>query len=553
MTIDNGIAFIPLFLTAFFSIALIIVLFVTRRNQNRCALIITVCAAAVLCIASIYTALHPNLTLYASASSIFALLYLIKQMIPVKQQQTTKESPAAPENIPDIPVLQEEEPVVDVTQTEAVQKLIDAGKGFMIRAADSFSEESGLNTLLDHLNTVIIHETKADGGVILLLDDFEDVLAVKTLSGDFPPPYKLPDDLPHKIVRVETNFRFSQFPLTETIFGAVARSGKAELITDPVSDARIYQNETEDFLKCGTYIFSPLKIRDSVIGVAAIARRFTSVPFNEQDFRNMTILSDFASTAIKVVYSYQEIVEHSELTKEADIACRLQNTLHPKLLPSIPMLSMGCYYKTSAGVCGDYYDIIPARQDRISFVVGDIAGKGMNSLMVMVMLRSILRLTVNTTQSAGTILGWANRGITGETNIDHFASVSLINYDSTTNKIQIATAGTTPVLLYSTATDSMAQISKNHEPVGVEKTTVYLDQEFAVQSGDIIVTYTDGVVETPNSAGIQYSQNRLINLIKKNKQLSGTEIANLVKNDISKFSGSGYQHDDQTLLIIKIQ
>ena len=99
MTIDNGIAFIPLFLTAFFSIALIIVLFVTRRNQNKCALIITLCAAAVLCIASIYTALHPNLTLYASASAIFALLYLIKQMIPVKQQQTTKESPATPENI----------------------------------------------------------------------------------------------------------------------------------------------------------------------------------------------------------------------------------------------------------------------------------------------------------------------------------------------------------------------------------------------------------------------------------------------------------------------
>ena len=177
----------------------------------------------------------------------------------------------------------------------------------------------------------------------------------------------------------------------------------------------------------------------------------------------------------------------------------------------------------------------------------------MTSLMVMVMLRAMLRLTVNTTQSAATILSWANRGVASETTIDHFASVALINYDGEQKKIQIATAGATPILLYHAATGEMEKISQMSDPVGVEKKTEYQDKDFAVETDDIIITYTDGVIEAPNSRGLQYSKERLLEVIVNNKHLSGKEIAEHVKTDILKFTGVDNQHDDQTLLIIKVQ
>lgn len=556
---NDGLAYaalFPLLLTSVLSLVTALLLFINRKNWPTNLFILKLSVPLLLCIGSVLTVLVPNLLILAVTAVLIAtveILIIIIQIKAAKQAKIAEQEKLAAEKAAEEEALAAAALAAETEENNPLRKMIEAGRDFMIHAADAFSDDSGLNTLLDKINTTIIRETNADGGVILLLDDFDDVLAVKNLSGDFPPPYKLPEDLPHKIVRVETNFRFAQFPLNETIFGAIARSGKPELITEPLSDNRIYQNEDEDFLKCGSYIFMPLKIRDTVIGVSAISRKATSTKFTNEDFTNATILADFASTAIKLVYSYQEVVEHAELTKEAGIACKLQNSLHPKLLPAIPSLSLGCYYKTAEGVCGDYYDIVPARKDRISFILGDIAGKGMNSLMIMVMLRAMLRLTVNTTQSAGTILGWANRGITGETQIDHFASVALINYDSETKNVQIASAGTTPVLLYSAEKDSITQVSETNEPVGVEKTTVYSDKEFTVQSGDIIVAYTDGVVETPNERGIQYSQERLMELVKNNKKLSGKEIADVVKSDIVKFSGSGYQHDDQTLLIIKVQ
>lgn len=431
--------------------------------------------------------------------------------------------------------------------------LLKTSHEFVVQSAEAFSEEAGLARLLDHINNGIIKETNSDGGAILLVDDFEDEIAVKSYTGDFPPPYKLPDDVPHKVVRVETNFRFAQFSLDENIFGHVVKSGVPELITNPCEDERIYQNEPEEFLKLGSYIIVPMKLKDTVIGVVALSRSNGKQPFTEMDFQTAQILTDFACGAIKSVYSFQEVVDHADLTREAEIAGKLQVTLHPKLLPTIPGLSLGSFYNTSEGVCGDYYDVLPSRVDRISFALADVAGKGMTSLIIMVMIRAILRLIVNTKQSASTILSWINRGIALENNIDHFASLSLINYDSTTKKIQFSTAGTTPILYYNNETDEIKQVSKVTEPIGVEKNTEYTDTEIDVNSGDILVMYSDGVAESVNQFGKQYTKERLFQIITENKKLSGKEIASLVKTDIKQFCGSVRQHDDQTVLVIKIQ
>ena len=546
---NDSFAYLPLLVATGAAFITIIILAANRERYHPVVITLHILCAILVGIVAVYTVINPLIFPIAVALACATILMLAAA---VTNRVTRPREPKEKK------VVQTEE-VVEATATETPQvvagsvSLLEAGKNFTLIASEALAKNADLGPLLDSINASLIFETQAHGGAILLVDGFEDVLAVKSLAGDFPPPYRLPDDLPHKVIRVETNFRFSQFPLTETIFGAVACSGRGELITEPLSDIRIIQNGPEDFLKCGSYIFIPLKIKETVIGVIALARRYGEVAFTEREYDIAAILADYASAAIKIVYSYQEVMEHAELTKEGDIACKLQATLPPKLLPTIPGLSLGSFQRIADGICGDYYDIIPARKDRISFVLADVAGKGMTSLMVMVMLRAMLRLTVNTTQSAATILSWANRGIASETTIDHFASVALINYDGEQKKIQIATAGATPILLYHAATGEMEKISQMSDPVGVEKKTEYQDKDFSVQTDDIIITYTDGVIEAPNSRGLQYSKERLLEVIVNNKHLSGKEIAEHVKTDILKFTGVDAQHDDQTLLIIKVQ
>ena len=545
----NTFSYIPVVLCFAAILALAVVIF--RNKTDSDFFLLKILFLVVLITGLICSLILKNSSILAVFLFI-ALILLIPAENTKKKSQTDDIVKATSES--DLSVSEQEEK----TETDPLAEIVDAelletSRDFMISLSSCFTEKEGLLQLLDKVNESIIKETAADGGVILLIDEFEDLISVKNLKGTFPPPYKLDPNLPHKIARVETNFRFAQFPLNETIFGITASSGKAELITDPASDPRIFQNEPEDFLKCGSYIFIPMLVKDVVIGVLSLARKPENPVFSEQDFTKAKLLTDFASAAIQNIFSYQEIIEHRELIQESTIACKLQKNMQPKNTHSIPGANFGFFFNGVEGVCGDYFDIIPCRKDRISFVLGDIAGKGMNSLLVMVMLRAILQLIVNTTKNAGTILTWANRGITGKINIDHFASMTLVNYNPPEKKLEIASAGNSPVLLYHSDTAQIEDVTVFADPIGVDKLTEYTYKEFVVNSGDIVILYTDGLLESVNAESKQYGVENIRKLITENASLKAQDIAAKIKKNLKEFCGSVNQHDDQTLILIKIE
>ena len=552
MFTSDAISYVPLFCTAFVAIAIAVLLTVIKIRKTAKVSFIAYFALAVVIFACVYTATHPGIMLFSLLILLTSLLFIPycvmlafgkpQEYVTAEEVEELAEEVAAPEV------------VVEEIQAEKIE-LVEKGKAFVALASDSFSNKDGMQTLLDAINATCIEVTKANGGAILMVDEFEDLITVKSFNGEFPPPYKLPDDLPHKPLRVSTSFKYAQFPLRDNIFGEVATAGKAELIPVPKMDERIVENEPEDFLKLGSYIFIPLRMpgKDVVIGVLALSRNFGVDPFGDSEFDWAQTLAGFAESALKTALNFKQYTDQQELTKEADIASGIQVSFLPKKLPPLQGLNVGTYAEHTSGVCSDIYDVIPARADRIAFVMMDVAGKGMNSLLVMTMIRAMFRLIVNTTQTAGTILSWANRGICSEPNADHFASVALINYDPTKKKVQLSTGGSVPVYRYNVAKGAVEKVSVTCEPLGIEKTTAYKDIEFTASAGDIIICYTDGLVEALNAQGQQYSLASLANIIKANAKLPGKVIANLVKTDIKKFIGNETLRDDQTLLILKIQ
>lgn len=432
--------------------------------------------------------------------------------------------------------------------------LLDVNKQFLNTMAESFNNPQGLPPLLDNYGKKIVELTHADGALFVVLDDFDDILNVKNLTGSFIPPYELPENIPHKLQRVEMNMRYMQFPLEGNIFGNILNGKVPEMINEPSKDSRIFQNGDEDFLKCGAYIFVPLFVNESPVGVYALSKKPENGPFTNDEYESAKRLGEFVSVAIKSISVHNEIVERFTLAKEGEIANNIQKSIIPTKLPIIPGITIGTSFSAAENICGDYFDVMVSRKDRISFVMADVTGKSLNSMNIMLQLRAMLRLIINTTQSAGTILSWANKGISSENNtVDHFASVALLIYDSINGKIQYATGGTNPIFVYNRENNTFKEISVSQEPIGVEKTTEYADKELSVNSGDIIITCTDGLLEAQNNDGIQYSKSNLERVVRESFTQDGKEIANKIKNDVKKFCGVAAQHDDQSLLVIKIK
>lgn len=509
-----------------------------EQIQNKLFLRLAMLFVSFLGISSVATLLFPSLLFYASGillSSIFLLIFLVALFSYLNNLEST------PEDVFIEPVKTEPDP------------LIEAGKNFLSHVAESITGEVNLVRLLDYINQTQIENTNANGGVIFLTDDFDDIIAAKSFSGQFPPPYKLPSDLPHKPVRVETNFRYAQFALGDSIFGEVTASGKPVLIEDGKKDNRIFTNGPEPFLEPGSYIFVPLMVKDRVVGVSGLSRLPSSASFTEDDLNIAITLSGYAGAAINNVYSVQEILERADLEREASIASQIQKTLHPKRLPELPEVGFGAFFNSTKGVCGDYYDIILARRDRIAITIADVAGKGIQSSMVMIMLRSILHLVTNTTKSAGTILDWVNKGITGKIDMDHYASLAYLSYSPAENTVEYASAGHQPLLLWKESEKSIKPIYQKTDPIGIERSSVYSDITLTVSKGDIIILFTDGLIEALNKEGKQYGMDTLAKVISENTSLTAKDIAAEVKHNIQAFIGSASLHDDQTLVVMKIK
>lgn len=410
-----------------------------------------------------------------------------------------------------------------------------------------------MSDMLDGLIRSVATETGANGGAVLLVDEFEDVLAVRSVYGEFPPPFKLPDDLPRRPESVDAYVRSARFKLGESLFGEVARTGKDLFVPSAQGDDRVADNGKELFLQIGSLIVVPLMKEDTVIGVLAVERLIGYRHFSETEFDRCKTLANFGALQVHTLFAFQEARERGDLQRPAQIAAEIQGIILPKNLPEFGKVSLGARMVPAIGVNGDYFDVIQTRRDRVLLAVGDMAGKGLASALVMVMVRSILHLVANTDKSVATMLSWINRGVTGEINIDHYATLGLLSVNLVTGELEYASASHQSLLVYRADAGAIESVEMKSIPIGVERGTVFPQETLRLKKGDILLMYTDGVVEAMNGQGKQFGRKNLGLSLMKSRDLSARDMAARIHSDLAEFIGQARRHDDQTVFVMKMK
>lgn len=433
------------------------------------------------------------------------------------------------------------------------KELLPVGNTFLIKAAEAIRHRTDIAGILGFINKIMIERLFADGGVILTIGEVEDVLSVKAYGGSYPPPYKLPDDVPHRQEQVATNFRYAEFPLNNSFFGEAAHSAKPILIANAQEDDRIVINGEEPFLLPGSLLTLPMVYRDTVVGLISLSRSTEHAPFTDSDVQIGEILASYATAALRLIYDLQEETELNTIENETDIASRIQKVLLPKKLIDTADLSFSVLFNQAKGVCSDYYDIIQNQKDRLFCITADVAGKSIHACIVMVMIRSLLYLIINTAQNTQSILDILNKGITGKISIDHYASISLLAYIPVEKSIEYVNAGTQSLLLWKASTKKLVRLEQKSDPIGVDSKSVYTCKKIQVEKGDIAVLFTDGVVETLNERGEPFGLKALAELLAANATSPAKAITEKINKQIKTFIGKTSPHDDQTVMIIKVK
>ena len=239
------------------------------------------------------------------------------------------------------------------------------------------------------------------------------------------------------------------------------------------------------------------------------------------------------------------------MEKELDIAKKIQESFLPTSLPAISGIDISAAMFTARQVGGDLYDFKVFDGSRLGIMIGDVSGKGVPASLFMAMTASEFKFLATQNASPESVLSALNARIVGESTSNLFVTMFYMIFDLKNNKARYSNGAHLPVIYLKPSGETELLDVPEGTPLGLVDSD-YLGRDLNINKGDIFVFYTDGVTEAMDSRRELYSEERLIRIIKASNALSAKEMIGAIEKDIRSFEPRSKQHDDITLIVIKM-
>lgn len=230
---------------------------------------------------------------------------------------------------------------------------------------------------------------------------------------------------------------------------------------------------------------TPLTIKRKVVGFVAAYRREPR-GFPRHIVRLLLGLAELAAIAIENARLYE---------RQSAIAHITQRDLAPQGLEPIPNFDIGCKYAPAHQVGGDYYDVIKLGGQKFGIAIADVAGKDVTAALHITMCKHALRALAEHLRSPAQLLQKMNRFIYEHTEPEAFISMIYAVLDAKRGTLAYSTAGHEPGLLLRAEATRIEQISTPGILLGVVPDATFGERQTSMNSGDILLLYTDGLVE----------------------------------------------------------
>lgn len=247
-------------------------------------------------------------------------------------------------------------------------------------------------------------------------------------------------------------------------------------------------------------------------------------------------------------------IDKIRMEKELLTAQQIQSALLPEKLPTIKGLDFGAYYSAQTESGGDYYDFIDLDNDRIGITIADVSGHGVGSGLVMAMTRTLLHTYCIKTTNTKKIFESINDYLKKNTASNYFVTMFYGIFDRETKKLTYSSAGHCEPLLIRNG--KILHLPAGGTALGVISGDTFsksIDiKEVQLKQGDYFIQYTDGVDEAMDSNGNEFGLDRFKKALLANQGKNPQDMIQSLVNEINTFTGSIPQHDDITMIILRI-
>ncbi len=251
------------------------------------------------------------------------------------------------------------------------------------------------------------------------------------------------------------------------------------------------------------------------------------------------------------------LIERERMQQSLNLAREIQQNLLPKSNLKVKGFDIAgkSIYCDETG--GDYYDFISTQDGEIQKIwvaIGDVAGHGISSALLMATARASLRQRVSLPGSAAQIISDVNLQLVNDVeDSGQFITMFFLAVTPESRELEWVRAGHDPAIIYDPGSDLFSELGGTGIVLGVDAEWIYEDNKKTdLSNGQIIFLGTDGIWEARNEKGEMLGKESVLNIIRQNSSLDATQIIESVFNSLNQFIGEGKIDDDITAVVIKM-
>lgn len=246
------------------------------------------------------------------------------------------------------------------------------------------------------------------------------------------------------------------------------------------------------------------------------------------------------------------------LTKnELEVARAIQLSLQPEQHPRLDHLTIASHFQPASDVGGDYYDFFQSGNDRLTLILGDVSGKGMPAALYAMKLQGLFELLGKTEAGPKEMLVEMNDVFSERIRRNYFITALIGVLDCKDKKLCIARAGHNLPLYFHAATGETTWLNPNGLGIGMAKNGVFSrfmeEETIPLETGDVILFYTDGITEAMNRSDEVFGYRRLEEILTESAHLGAEDIKDGVLSGLRQFTHGLPFGDDVTLVVAKVK
>ncbi len=309
--------------------------------------------------------------------------------------------------------------------------------------------------------------------------------------------------------------------------------------------------EIDQLNRLNCYLLIPLSHRGDLNGILCLGNKLTRTSFSAEDATLMSVLSDQIAIALENIELYEEKLVKQRIVEEMSLAREIQQMLLPSQIPKGKNFEISAMNIPSKEVGGDYYDFIDLDEKHLGIAIGDISGKGIPGAILMSNLQAAFRASAWQFRNPNDVVEKINNQIVRTTSSEKYATFFYGIFNSHKLTFKFTNAGHNfPILKKADGKHQL--LSDSGLIIGVQPEFKYHSRSIKLNSGDILVFYTDGITEAINPEVEEFGEHKLIDIIVNKPFLTAEDLRNNIYEEMMNFTKGTAQYDDLTLIVLRI-